>query len=90
MPSAPQAGLPGLIFEEFFPILAPKGTPPEAVAALGVAFRAAIQQSAPRLNEVAGVAPRAGLDTPDKVMGVVRDGVQQYTSILRAAGVQPE
>ena len=90
VPSAPQAGLPGLIFEEFFPILAPKGTPPEAVAALGVAFRAAIQQSAPRLNEVAGVAPRAGLDTPDKVMGVVRDGVQQYTSILRAAGVQPE
>jgi tripartite-type tricarboxylate transporter receptor subunit TctC len=90
VPSAPQAGLPGLIFEEFFPILAPKGTPPEAVAALGVAFRAAIQQSAPRLNEVAGVAPREGLDTPDKVMGVVRDGVQQYTRILRAAGVQPE
>jgi tripartite-type tricarboxylate transporter receptor subunit TctC len=90
VPSAPQAGIPGMIFEEFFPILAPRGTPPDAVAALGAAFRTAIQQSAPRLSEVAGVAPRAGIDTPEQVMAVVRDGVQQYTRILRAAGVQPE
>jgi tripartite-type tricarboxylate transporter receptor subunit TctC len=90
VPSATEAGMPGLIFEEFFPILAPRATPPEAVAALGTAFRAAIQQTAPRLQEVAGVAPRAGIDTPDQVMAVVREGVQQYTRILRAAGVQPE
>jgi tripartite-type tricarboxylate transporter receptor subunit TctC len=90
VPSATEAGMPGLIFEEFFPILAPRATPPEAVATLGAAFRAAIQQTAQRLQEVAGVAPRAGIDTPDQVMTVVREGVQQYTRILRAAGVQPE
>jgi tripartite-type tricarboxylate transporter receptor subunit TctC len=90
VPSAPQAGIPGMIFEEFFPIVAPRGTPADAVAALGAAFRQAVQQSAPRLQEVAGVAPRAGIETPEQVMTVVRDGMQQYTRILRAAGVQPE
>ena len=90
VPSAPQAGIPGVIHEEFFPILAPRGTPPEVVSALGAAFRTAIQQNVARLNEMAGVAPRPGFETSAQVMAVVREGVQQYTAILRAAGVQPE
>jgi tripartite-type tricarboxylate transporter receptor subunit TctC len=90
VPSAPQAGLPGVVHEEFFPIVAPRGTPPEAIAALGAAFRQAIQQSAARLNETTGVTPRAGFETSAQVMALVRDGVESYTRILRAAGVQPE
>jgi tripartite-type tricarboxylate transporter receptor subunit TctC len=90
VPSAPEAGLPGLIHEEFFPILAPAGTPTPAVAALGAAFRGAIQRNAAKLIEMAGVAPRAGFETPERVMGLVREGVERYTAILRAAGVQPE
>ncbi len=90
VPSATEAGLPDFIFEEFFPILAPAATPPGVVAALASAFQTAIQQSAPRLNELAGVAPRAGYETPEKVMNLVREGVQSYGAILRAAGVKPE
>lgn len=90
VPSAPEAGLPGVIVEEFFPILAPAGTPAPVIAALGAAFRGAIQQSAARLTEMAGVAPRPGFETSEEVMKLVSDGVQQYTAILRAAGVQPE
>ncbi|MCO6414641.1 tripartite tricarboxylate transporter substrate binding protein [Siccirubricoccus sp. KC 17139] len=90
VPSAPEAGLPGLIHEEFFPILAPAGTPAPVVAALGAAFRGAIQQSTEKLLDLAGVAPRAGFDAPEQVMALVRDGVERYTAILRAAGVQPE
>ena len=90
VPSAPQAGLPGVVHEEFFPIVAPKGTPPEIVAALGAAFRQGIQQSAARLNELTGVAPRAGFETNAQVMTLVREGIENYTRILRAAGVQPE
>jgi tripartite-type tricarboxylate transporter receptor subunit TctC len=90
VPSAPEAGIPGVIHEEFFPILAPAATPPAVVAALGAAFRGAIQQNAARLNEMAGVTPRPGFETSDAVMKVVRDGVESYTRILRAAGVQPE
>jgi tripartite-type tricarboxylate transporter receptor subunit TctC len=89
VPSATEAGLPGVIVEEFFPILAPAGTPAPAVAALGAAFRAAIQQSASKLTEMAGVAPRPGFETSEQVMKLVSDGVQQYTTILRAAGVEP-
>ncbi len=89
-PSAPEAGLPGVIHEEFFPILAPAGTPAPVLAALGAGFRTAIQQSAAKLNELAGVAPRAGFDTSDQVMTLVREGVDRYTAILRAAGVQAE
>ncbi|WP_198372549.1 Bug family tripartite tricarboxylate transporter substrate binding protein [Roseomonas rosulenta] len=90
VPSATEAGLPGVVHEEFFPIVAPRGTPPEAVAALGAAFRQAIQQSAPRLNELAGVAPRPGFDTNALVMAQVREAMETHTRILRAAGVQPE
>lgn len=90
VPSAPEAGLPNFIFEEFFPILAPVATPPAAVAALGAAFQAAIRQNADKLGELAGVRPRAGYETPEQVMALVQASVQQYTAILRAAGVQPE
>ncbi len=90
VPSAPEAGLPGVVFEEFFPMVAPKGTPPEALATLGTAFRQAVQQSAARLNETAGVTARPGFETSAQVMALVRDSVEKYTRILRAAGIDPE
>ena len=65
-------------------------TPPAAVAALGAAFRDAIQQSAPALNFMAGVTPRAGYETPEQVMALIRTSVAQHTATLRAAGFQPE
>ncbi|MFN7594782.1 MAG: hypothetical protein ACK5PU_04140, partial [bacterium] len=68
----------------------PVGTPAPIVAALGSAFQAAIQRSASQLNELAGVVPRAGYETPDQVMNLVREGVKTYTDVLRAAGVKPE
>ncbi|MCA3362492.1 MAG: hypothetical protein INF74_11135 [Roseomonas sp.] len=71
-------------------VLALTGTPAPVVAALGAAFRAATQPSAPRLNELAGVVPRAGYETPDQVMNLVREGVKTYTDVVRAAGVKPE
>lgn len=90
VPSATEIGLPGMVFEEFFPILAPARTPPSAVSALGNAFRRAVEQSAPRLAELAGVRPRAGFDTSQRVMALVRESMNQYGQVLRAAGVQPE
>jgi len=90
VPSAPEAGLPKLIHEEFFPILAPAETPAPVLAGLGAAFRAAIQRSTVKLIELAGVSPRAGYESPDQVIALVRDGVESYSAILRAAGVQPE
>ncbi|WP_237214964.1 Bug family tripartite tricarboxylate transporter substrate binding protein [Falsiroseomonas oryziterrae] len=90
VPSAPEAGIPRAVFEEFFPILAPAATPAPVVAALGAAFRGAIQQVAPRLDELAGVVPRAGYETPEQVMALVRQGVESYSAILSAAGVRPE
>ena len=90
LPSAPEAGMPGVVFEEFFPVVAPRGTPPEAVATLGAAFRQAVQQTAARLNETAGVTARPGFETNAQVMAFVRQGIESYTRILRAAGVDPE
>jgi tripartite-type tricarboxylate transporter receptor subunit TctC len=87
VPSAVEAGLPGLVHEEFFPILARAGTPPAAVAALGAAFRKAIQDRADRILEIAGVSVRPGYETPEQVMALVREGIERYTKILRDAGV---
>jgi tripartite-type tricarboxylate transporter receptor subunit TctC len=90
VPSAAEAGLRGVILEEYFPILAPAGTPAPILAALSATFRGAIQQNAAKLSEMAGVSPRAGFETSVQVMNLVRDSVERYTTILRAAGVQPE
>ena len=90
VPSAPEAGLPGVVFEEYFPILAPAATPASVVAALGAVFQAAIQANAARLNEMAGVSPRPGFETSAQVMNLVRDSVERTTAILRAAGIRPE
>ncbi|MGG5820612.1 Bug family tripartite tricarboxylate transporter substrate binding protein [Falsiroseomonas sp. HW251] len=90
VPSAPEAGIGRVILEEYFPVMAPAGTPAPILASLGDAFRQAIQQSAPKLLDLAGVAPRAGYDTPEKVMELIRTSVEEQTRILRAAGVQPE
>lgn len=90
VPSAPQAGMPGVIHEEFFPIVAPKRTPPEALAALGDAFRLAIQRSAERVNELTGVTARGGFETSAQVMALVQTAIGTNTRLLRAAGVQPE
>jgi tripartite-type tricarboxylate transporter receptor subunit TctC len=87
VPSAAEAGLPELIYEEFFPMLAPAGTPPAAVAALGAAFRKAIGERADRILEVAGVSVRPGYETPEQVMALVREGIERNTRILRDAGV---
>jgi len=89
VPSAPEAGMPGVIHEEFFPIVAPKRTPPAALAALGDAFRQAIHRSADRVNEMTGVAPRPGFETSAQVMALVQSGIETNTRLLRAAGVQP-
>ena len=72
------------------PIVAPRRTPPAALAVLGDAFRQAIQQTATRVNELTGVVPRTGFETSAQVMALVRDGVEINTRLLRAAGVQPE
>ncbi|MCA3392234.1 MAG: hypothetical protein INF47_08465, partial [Roseomonas sp.] len=85
-----EAGMPGVVFEEFFPVVAPRGTPPEAIATLGAAFRQAVQQTAARLNETTGVTARPGFETNAQVMAFVREGVEKYTRILRAAGIDPE
>jgi tripartite-type tricarboxylate transporter receptor subunit TctC len=90
VPSAVEAGIPRVIFEEFFPILAPAATPAPILAALAAAFQGAIRQNAARLTEMAGVSPRAGYETSQQVMALVGQGVEQYTRILRAAGVQAE
>jgi len=87
VPSAPEAGLPGLIHEEFFPIVAPAATPPEAVQVLASAFQRAITQNAGRLTEMAGVTPRPGFDTPEQVKTLMRESVARYSAILREAGV---
>lgn len=87
VPSAPEAGLPGLIHEEFFPILAPSGTPAAVVSVLAAAFQGAIRQNAARLTEMAGVTPRAGFETPAQVRTLMAEKIERYSAILRQAGV---
>jgi hypothetical protein len=68
-----------------------RASPPAARAALGDAFRRAIQQTAAPVNEMPGVAPRPGFETSAQVMALVREGIATNTRLLasrgRAAGI---
>ncbi|MBB5689102.1 tripartite tricarboxylate transporter substrate binding protein [Roseomonas alkaliterrae] len=89
VPTSAEAGLPNFFYENWRAALAPAATPPAALAALSAAFQAGLRQIEPRLREVAE-QPRPGFDTSAAVMAFIRREMENYTAVLRAAGVRPE
>jgi tripartite-type tricarboxylate transporter receptor subunit TctC len=89
VPTSAEAGVPRFLQDIWIVAAAPVRTPPEVVAALNQAFNAGLQRIEPRMKELGLQIPRT-VATPDRVDAFLRDELERYATVLRAAGVKPE
>ena len=89
VPTFDQAGLPGVDASGFQGVLAPAGTPPEAVAKLSQALNAALAQP-----EVRERFATAGLETvsstPAEFAAFIRAEIQKWARVAKEANIRVE
>jgi len=89
VPSAPEAGLPGMVANNWFWIAAPAKTPPEVVELLGKAIAAAANHPATvRKFAEAGVSPMT--TTPTQTAKLAADDARRWSSIIKTTGIKAE
>ncbi len=89
VPSAPEAGLPGMDFFSWWAIWGPRGVPAEVVARVNGALREAMREedTVRRLTEL-GIDPVA--ETPEEFAAFIQRDVTRNAELLRLANFQPE
>jgi tripartite-type tricarboxylate transporter receptor subunit TctC len=89
LPTIAESGLPGYDASTWGGILAPAGTPKDAVTKLNAAINAALKTEDVRGRLVAsGVEIQGG--TPEQFGAVIRNEVDKWGRIVKEAGIQPE
>lgn len=89
VPTAREAGIPGMDFTQWWAVVAPATTPVEVVERLRTAVAAALAHPATieRLNTL-GIDLKSS--TRDDLRAFMRSEVQRWGEIAREAGVKPE
>ena len=89
VPSAPEAGLPGMDFFSWWAIWGPRGLPPEIIARINGALREGMREpeSVQRLTAL-GIDPVA--ETPEAFAAFIERDVTRNAGLLRLANFQPE
>jgi tripartite-type tricarboxylate transporter receptor subunit TctC len=92
VPSAAEAGVPEYIFQGWNAVFAPRGTPAPVVAKLDGALRAALADPAIRQRiEALGSIPAApDQQGPEALARLVRSEVDRWSTVVRAAGIEPQ
>ena len=87
IPTAIEAGLPGMITQNFFGIFAPAGAPKQAVARVNEATQASLRDAdfQKRLSG-GGFEPLAGLD-PQKSRGYLADEFARWRKVIKSSGI---
>jgi len=88
-PTVAESGLPGFQFNSWFAIMAPAGTPKDAVAKLNRAILEALAdpQVRSKLNEQ-GLTPRGS--SPQELGTATRDQLARYGRLIKEAGIKAE
>jgi tripartite-type tricarboxylate transporter receptor subunit TctC len=84
LPTSAEAGLPDFEAQGWNGLFAPKGTPPDIIARLNAAARAAVESDAvkKRFVDLSTVAPDANEHAPDVLQGLVTRDVAKYRTML--------
>ncbi|HEY3031466.1 MAG TPA: tripartite tricarboxylate transporter substrate-binding protein [Bradyrhizobium sp.] len=84
LPTSAEAGLPEFEAQGWNGLFVPKGTPPEIVAKLNAAARAAVENVAvkKRFADLSTVAPDANEHTPEVLQQLVTRDVEKYRKLL--------
>ena len=89
LPTIAESGMPGYDASTWGGLLAPAGTPKEAVARLNASANAAMKMEDVRARLTgAGIEIQGG--TPEHFGKVIRDEVDKWGRIVKEAGIQPE
>jgi len=89
LPTIAESGLPGYDASTWGGILAPAGTPKDAVARLNTAINAALKLEDVRARLMAGGIEIQG-GTPEHFGRVIRSEIDKWGRIVKEAGLQPE
>ena len=89
IPTVAEAGFPGFEAVTWFAMFAPARTPPERVRVLNRDRVAAISAPATRSWLIAqGADPAPG--TPEALTAFLRNDIEKWGKVIRAAGIQPD
>jgi tripartite-type tricarboxylate transporter receptor subunit TctC len=88
VPSAPEAGMPGLQVVGWYALVAPAGTPREIIARLNAEIGKAL--AAPEVRErlaAAGLSPKAS--TAEELGALIRSDYERLGKVVKASGAKP-
>jgi len=89
LPTIAESGLPGYDASTWGGILAPAGTPKDVVAKLNSTINAALKMDDVRARLTgAGIEIQGG--TPEQFAYVIRNEIDKWGRVTKAAGIQPE
>jgi tripartite-type tricarboxylate transporter receptor subunit TctC len=92
VPTADEAGVPGIHVGTWHGLWAPKGTPPDVVARINAAAQAAMADATTRkrIADLGMDLPPAGQGTPAAFAAFHKAEVEKWYPIVRAAGIKAQ
>jgi tripartite-type tricarboxylate transporter receptor subunit TctC len=89
VPTVAESGLPGFEASNWFGLMAPAGTPPEAVARLNAEAAKALQ--APDVREkLAALGFEIQASTPQEFTALLRSETEKWAKVVKASGARAE
>jgi tripartite-type tricarboxylate transporter receptor subunit TctC len=89
VPTFAEAGVPGVVIDSWFGVLAPAATPPAIIAALNAAFDAALAEPAVRTRlQEAAVVPIGG--PPERLGERIRTETARWGAVIRQNNIRAE
>ncbi len=89
VPTATEAGIPGMQFNQWWALVAPAATPAEIVQRLNKEVASALAHPATR-ERLTSLGIELKGSSPEALRGFMRSEVEQWGSVVRKAGIRPE
>ena len=87
VPTTAEVGMPDLLTENWYGMIAPAKTPPQVVAALNKAAVAAMKDPAV-VDKLASQGATLVGDTPDEFRAYIASETKKWAKVIKDAGVQ--
>ncbi|MBR0650857.1 tripartite tricarboxylate transporter substrate binding protein [Roseomonas terrae] len=87
VPTFAEAGVPGIELENWYPVLAPAGTPPDRLQALFGAIRGTLEQPALR-DQITNSGAAVVASTPEETAAYIQAEIPKWAELVRSSGAR--